>query len=241
MSAFDTAWPPAIIAALGRKDCPPYLIAIVENFLRGRRAALFNQEHSLEVDVEVGCPQGSLLSPFLWNVLIDDLLRLKLPGDTKIIAYADDITLITSHKDPKIAVETLKEAVEVIRRYLEEIKLSINATKTVLMVFSKKNMPIEVSMTIDGHVILPSKSTKLLGVILDENLKWMRAHRQRVEVQEGSSCSQTVRWKDMGSLPSSAKNGIHSYFGTDSTVRLLGVGLLYQDKAWSKEVEILQC
>ncbi len=40
------------------------------------------------------------------------------------------------------------------------------------MVFSRQRAPIEVSVTIDGNVILPSSSTKLLGVVLDQSLKW---------------------------------------------------------------------
>jgi len=172
-SAFDAAWPPGIIAALGTKGCPGYLIRIIRDFLSGRRAVLKNQDKELLVDVSVGCPQGSLLSPILWNILIDEMLRIKLPGNTRILAYADDITLSSTHKDPAMAVANLNKALEIIRAHLSSIKLSLNASKTVMMVFSKRAIPLsDLSVEIEGHRILPSRTTKLLGVILDQHLKW---------------------------------------------------------------------
>ena len=172
-SAFDVAWPSGIVAALGRKGCPGYLIRIIKDFLSGRKAVMKNQAKELLVDVTVGCPQGSLLSPFLWNILIDDLLRIKLPGNIRILAYADDITISSTHKDPAIAVANLRKALVIIRAHLSAIKLSLNASKTVLMVFSKRAIPLSsLSVEIEGHYILPSQSIRLLGVVLDQHLRW---------------------------------------------------------------------
>jgi hypothetical protein len=45
-----------------------------------------------------------VLSPFLWNVLIDDIMRIVFPFPYKFIAYADDLTIITSHPNPAVAI-----------------------------------------------------------------------------------------------------------------------------------------
>lgn len=63
-----------------------------------------SQDNDIFVDVSVGFPRGSLLSPLLWNILVDDFLLFKLQIKTKIFAYADDITLSSTHKDPAITV-----------------------------------------------------------------------------------------------------------------------------------------
>lgn len=66
-SAFDAAWHPAMVAALGVKRCPRYLIRIVANFLKRRRAALSLRKIRILVEIFLGYPQGSMLSPVLWN------------------------------------------------------------------------------------------------------------------------------------------------------------------------------
>ena len=84
-SAFDAAWHPAIISALRVKRCPRYLIRMIASFLKGRRAVLSLREIKIMVAILLGCPQGSMLSPFLWNILLDAMLRLKLPPGVKIV------------------------------------------------------------------------------------------------------------------------------------------------------------
>jgi hypothetical protein len=72
---------------------PPqqYLLKILSSFLADRCAILSHNGSSFEKRVEVGCPQGGVLSPFLWNVMIDDILRIVFPFLYLLIAYADDL------------------------------------------------------------------------------------------------------------------------------------------------------
>jgi hypothetical protein len=57
-SAFDSAWHPAIIAALSKRSCPQYLLKIVSSFLADRCAIFSHNGSSFEKRVEVGCLQG---------------------------------------------------------------------------------------------------------------------------------------------------------------------------------------
>lgn len=41
-------------------------------------------------------PQGSVIGLDLWNVLYDDLMRLELPIDVEIIAFADEVALVAT-------------------------------------------------------------------------------------------------------------------------------------------------
>jgi hypothetical protein len=107
-STFDTVRHPAILAALARRDCPIYLVKLVSFFLFNQLALLSHNGSSASFSINLGCPQGGVLSPFLWSVLIDDVLRLHLDFPFTIVGFADDPTLVTSHKDPAIATHNLQ-------------------------------------------------------------------------------------------------------------------------------------
>ena len=55
------------------------------------------------IRIRTGCPQGGILSPFLWNLVVDNLLKFsakEIPGYLQ--AFADDLVrerLIMSHSE----------------------------------------------------------------------------------------------------------------------------------------------
>ena len=174
-SAFDSAWPTSILDSLLKKDCPVYLVKIIKSFLSDRVGLLNDNGKVYSCDIEIGCPQGSVLSPFLWIVLIDNILRLNFPFNHKIIAYADDITIATSDKVPSVAVDRLQVVVDAIICKLKEILLNINPLKSVLMVFTKTRKPLpSLSITINDYKILPSNSNVFLGLEFDSKLNWRK-------------------------------------------------------------------
>lgn len=62
-----------------------------------------------------GLPQGSSLSPLLYSIYTKGLKEAVGP-EPVVIEFADDVTVMVSHKDPQIATqkmqETLTKAVE---------------------------------------------------------------------------------------------------------------------------------
>ena len=107
--------------------------------------------------------------------MLDDVLRLIFPFPCKIIAYADDLTVITSHRDPMQATLNLQKACDIIGLWLKGVKLSLNAIKSVFVIFHRFRAPLPpLSLVIDGVTILTSQSVTFLGFLLDAQLKWSR-------------------------------------------------------------------
>ena len=121
-------------------------------------------------DLEVGCPQGSVLSPFLWNVLVDPVLRLTFSFPFSVVAYADDLVFVSHHKNISTAHANLQLMCDAVATWCASVKLSLNGSKTIYMVFGSKNPSQCIAM--DGFSIPPSQSCMYLGICIDSKLSW---------------------------------------------------------------------
>ncbi|KZS10420.1 Uncharacterized protein APZ42_025121, partial [Daphnia magna] len=172
-SAFDSTWHPAIISALAKRACPNYRIKIIHSFLSNRQVSLSMNENTLKRRVNLGCPQGGVLSQFLLSLLVDDLLRLSFPFPVKMIAYADDITIVTAHKGVYIATQNLQTACDAVGTWLSTKKLFLDAVETVFVMFSRRQVSWDnLSILINRARISPSHSASFLGFVLDAHLIW---------------------------------------------------------------------
>ena len=144
---------------------------LIQSFLLSRSGRMKSSVF-LVFDILLGCPQGSILSPFLWNILLEELLNLSFPFLFSIIAYADDIVLCTFDKCPFVAQKNLQEMCAVVEAWGVESKLSFNALKTIFMLFSSKRDPPPLSITMGGIVIQNSSLCKYLGITIDSKLNW---------------------------------------------------------------------
>nr|VZI50499.1 unnamed protein product [Spirometra erinaceieuropaei] len=91
--AFDSVPHQRLLHKLSRIGVRGKLLKWIENFLVGRsQTARLGGQHSAEVTVTSGVPQGSVLGPILFLIYIDDCIH---GLDCKIAMFADDIKLWT--------------------------------------------------------------------------------------------------------------------------------------------------
>jgi len=96
--AFDRVWHKALISKLPSVGIYPSLCSFISSFLSGRSiAAVVDGHGSSAKPINSGVPQGSVLSPTLFLLFINDLLNLTT---CPIHSYADDSTLHVSTAFP---------------------------------------------------------------------------------------------------------------------------------------------
>ena len=109
--AFDRVWHKALISKLPSFGIYPSLCNLISDFLSGRSiAAVVDGHRSSFKSINSGVPQGSVLSPTLFLMFINDLLSCTT---SSIHSYADDSTLHHSfHFDRRPTQEQLNTARE---------------------------------------------------------------------------------------------------------------------------------
>lgn len=129
--AFDTVTFGAVLAAAGRGGFPPTTICYLERLYSYSTVLIGAGGFERSVPVTRGVRQGDPLSPALFNLVIDGLLR-SLPGHigwrlgdahVNALAFADDLVLCASTPDG------LQELLNAAEAYLNPRGLAFNVSK----------------------------------------------------------------------------------------------------------------
>ena len=110
--------------------------------------------------VKVGLHQGSSLSPYLFNLLMDVLLDETFKEAPWTMLFADDIVLVAERQ------EDLQERLEECRRSLEEYGLRVSREKTEYMEFNTEGGG---DVMMDGCQLKNVDSFKYLGFIVSKD------------------------------------------------------------------------
>ena len=118
------------------------------------------------LSVNGGVPQGTKLGPILFLVMINDL-RFDVPT----VKYVDDTTVYECI--PKNGSSRLQFEADALSQWCDSNGAKINTRKTVELRIDFSKLPRETSpIYIDFSDISTVSSTKLLGVIVNDDLSW---------------------------------------------------------------------
>jgi ribonuclease HI len=171
-SAFDNAWWPALSNRLRTTHCPRNVHRLILSYLENRTVTLDFADSTASKSMTKGCIQGSVCGPTFWNLILDELLEVRLPKGCYIQAYADDVMLIVEGLSPAEVQTSANLALEQIHDWGRSVHLTFSPAKTHAIAFSPKAKSISITMAgIDVHF---TDEIKLLGVILDERLTFVR-------------------------------------------------------------------
>jgi len=89
-------------AALVTHGVDHTIVRWVKATLEGRQTTATLGSASRNVAVSRGCPQGGVLSPLLWCLVVDELLARLCGGGLYAQGYTDDICLLAVRKFPNM-------------------------------------------------------------------------------------------------------------------------------------------
>ena len=165
--AFDAAWWPSILNNLRDLRCPKNLYDLARNYFSDREASLHANTHTVKRNVTKGCPQGSCCGPGFWNIMYNALLNLNYSSHTKVIAFADDLAVLTKGKTPSESEAFANSDLAKIENWAKENKMQFNETKSKAMLISRKRNTEGINIYINNRKLEMVKEMKYLGIYFD--------------------------------------------------------------------------
>ncbi|XP_037501849.1 uncharacterized protein LOC119375889 [Rhipicephalus sanguineus] len=182
-SAFDGLPHMVIESALDALGITGFLRAFIRAFLAGRTLRVrVGRAVSDPRPVTAGVPQGSVLSPFLFNLVLAGLPGM-LPVDkrypTQCSLYADDVALwVRGPRRNLTAIRrSLQRSLDAVTSFFRTIGLIVSPTKTeALLVHPRVAARRAIRRLVLGDRPIPwSKAVTYLGLKIDHRLTWIPA------------------------------------------------------------------
>lgn len=171
--AFDNVIWDNIIDELVSRSLPSNICRLINSYFQNRQVYNTLNGHKTSRMVVQGCPQGTVLGPFFWCVLMDRLLQtLDNTSSTEIIAYADDLLIAITGKNIRDMEHHFKDIVQKIETWCTEFNMKINTKKSSALLISNKNKLELPNYYIQNNKIEFKKSLKYLGITFDCKLKF---------------------------------------------------------------------
>ena len=180
--AFDRTWHLGILYKLKEIGTPTYLYNIIKTFLNNRTFAVkINNSITNPAQIKAGVPQGSPLSPTLYNIFISDL---PTNACNQIAQFADDTVIFTTHNSLTIAHDNIQSHLHQINNWANTWKINFNPTKSIAKIFTLKHFTNPPPLKLSNSDIpwAPQNSpVKYLGLYLDTRLTWTEHVKRKIQ------------------------------------------------------------
>lgn len=154
------------------------VIQLIHSFLNNRSCTVrVASTHSNEFTPQSGVPQGSPLSPLLYNLYAADIPTGEAPFKQE---YADDSMFLVTGVDTFTTCRKLETTVvPALTNWMKKWKIAPNPTKTVLVHFRGATQGLQQEDKARGiefwnHQIQPSLEVKYLGILLTHTLNFKK-------------------------------------------------------------------
>ena len=171
--AYDTTWKHGIMKDLHKLGLKGRLPLFIQNFLSDRTfnvrigntlSDIFKQEQ--------GVPQGSILSPTLFGIKINDIVKCVKDLDCSL--FVDDFGIFIRSKNMETIEFKLQRCLNNIEDWATENGFKFSKTKTQCVHFCQiRQLHLDPHLTIYGSPIPVVSEAKFLGLLFDNKLSFI--------------------------------------------------------------------
>jgi hypothetical protein len=172
--AFDRTWKNGLLWKLADYKIPVCYINWINNFLSGRQARTkVGNSTSKMRNLRDGLPQGSVLSPILFNVFINDLTA-DLDDSWLSSLFADDLAIAVQADTVEEAERQTQAAVNTVQQWTKKWRMVLAEDKceALLITTDGRFAARKLDIKIGEKRIKTAKYPKFLGVTFDRLLNF---------------------------------------------------------------------
>ena len=199
--AFDTSWVEATLVRLHQSGVTGGMWRTIANFLCGTLSQVRVRGDVSPPWVDTGIAQGRVLSPLLFNLLVNSLaaaIRRASPGVRLVPSsdfrltdqlYADDLVALGESE------ADLQLALDAVTRWGRQWRFSfgVGPEKSAVMIFGPARSRPSCRVCLSGQLLPVVSSYRYLGVVLTPSLRW-DAHVSHLVSRGHRLFAQCVSW-----------------------------------------------
>ena len=184
VKAFDRIWRDALWYKMVIRGIDPHMVRLLMQYYEKHVGKVrLNDKISSSFGISAGVKQGGVISPFLFNFFIDDLIRectqSGLGAKIKnlmlnIFGFCDDISLLST------CCKDMQQLLNICGNYANKWGIQFNVAKCFFMVFGTKRHDDQLFM-LNGETIPLCETFKYLGVEFNYRMNFSSFFREKFE------------------------------------------------------------
>ena len=179
---------------------PTHIVLMLKSLYDQQRAAVRTAYGLTDwFKIEQGVRQGCILSPHLFNIYSETIMRNALDnfeGDVTIgghrVTNADDVVLIAG------TMEELQKLVNRVKKESEKVGLLLNVKKTKVMKVQRHTEENDSSILVNNEAVENVDKFTYLGAVFTNTYDDSTEIRRRIAIAKKATIALTNIWKDRG-------------------------------------------
>lgn len=197
--AYNGVYRERLLQRLRARRIPEWLVRWIGAFCSNRTATIQVNRYNSEVVSlpQAGLSQGSPLSLVLFSFFNADLVQRQIDANGGAIAFVDDYTAWVTSPTAQLNRARLQVIADSAMEWERKSGATFEAEKTALIHFTKNSSKLRMDpIIVKGEEIYPRDHAKILGVLMDNRLKY-KQHIARAASRGLEAALELTRFKGL--------------------------------------------